>query len=70
MSRRGVAEVVEHKFFKGFSWESFREMKMRAPYTPKLRGTDDLRYFPDVSADENPGAEYGPYTSVGNFSGF
>jgi hypothetical protein len=43
---------------------------MRAPYIPKLKGSDDLRYFPDVGADENPGSEYGPYESVGNFSGF
>ncbi len=69
MGRRGVAGVTEHVWFKGFAWDAFREGKMKAPYVPKLKGGEDLRFFPDC-ADETPGAEYGTYTCVGNFVGF
>ena len=71
MGRKGVSAVTEHLWFKTFDWPAFREGRMRAPYVPKLKeGGDDLRYFPDVGPDENPGSEYGQYTSVGNFAGF
>ena len=71
MGRKGVSAVTDHLWFKTFDWATFREGRMRAPYVPKLKeGGDDLRYFPDVGPDENPGSEYGQYTSVGNFAGF
>ncbi len=69
MGRRGVAGVREHAWFKGFSWESLRAGTLKAPYVPKLRDADDMRFFADC-ADENPGSEYGAYTSVGNFADF
>ena len=69
MGRRGVAGLYEHVWFKGFNWDGFREGKLKAPYVPKLRGGEDLRFFPDC-AEETPGSEYGKYTSVGNFVGF
>jgi hypothetical protein len=42
---------------------------MKAPYVPKLRDADDMRFFADCE-DEQPGGEYSAYTSVGNFSDF
>jgi hypothetical protein len=69
MGRRGVASVREHAWFKGFAWEGLRGGQLKAPYVPKLRDADDMRFFADC-ADENPGSEYGTYTSVGNFADF
>lgn len=59
----------DHVWFKGFSWEALQAGKMKAPYVPKLKAQDDLRFFPDC-VDEQPGKEYGTYTSVGNFTDF
>ena len=69
MGRRGVAAVREHPWFKGFNWESLGEGRLKAPYVPKLRDADDMRFFADCE-DEQPGGEYSAYTSVGNFSDF
>ena len=69
MSRRGVSGVREHPWFRAFAWEALREGVARAPYVPRLRDADDMRFFADCG-DENPGGEYGAYTSVGNFSDF
>jgi hypothetical protein len=69
MGRKGVGAIREHPWFKGFSWESLRAGAIKAPYVPKLRDADDMRFFADC-ADENPGSEYGTYTSVGNFADF
>ena len=69
MGRRGVAAVREHAWFKGFNWEALGEGRLKAPHVPKLRDADDMRFFADCE-DEQPGAEYSAYTSVGNFSDF
>ena len=69
MGRRDVAALHDHLWFKGFSWEGLREGRLKAPYVPKLKGADDLRFFPDCT-HESPGSEFGPYSSVGNFAGF
>ena len=69
MGRRGVAAVREHVWFKGFAWDALREGRLKAPHVPKLRDADDMRFFADCE-DENPGGDYGAYTSVGNFSDY
>ena len=69
MGRLGVSALHQHLWFKGFNWDSLRDGKMKAPYVPRLKGSDDLRFFPDCT-HESPGAEYGTYSSVGNFVGF
>ena len=68
MRSKGVPGLRDAAWFKGFAWDQLRSGAMKAPYVPK--GADDLRFFPDVGEEENPGAEYGRYTSVGNFAGF
>ena len=69
MGRRGVGAVREHPWFKGFNWDALSEGRLKAPHVPKLRDADDMRFFADCE-DEQPGAEYSAYTSVGNFSDF
>ena len=69
MGRRGVGAVREHPWFKGFNWDALGEGRLKAPHVPKLRDADDMRFFADCE-DEQPGAEYSAYTSVGNFSDF
>ena len=69
MGRRGVGALRDHPWFRDLRWEALREGKLRAPYVPRSRDLEELRFFPDCG-DDKPGSEYGMYTSVGNFAGF
>eukprot|EP00826_Nyctotherus_ovalis_P033679 TRINITY_DN2741_c0_g1_i5.p1 TRINITY_DN2741_c0_g1~~TRINITY_DN2741_c0_g1_i5.p1 ORF type:complete len:246 (-),score=64.65 TRINITY_DN2741_c0_g1_i5:144-881(-) len=43
--KNGVKDITTHKFFKGISWEDLLAKRLRAPYTPTLKGIDDTRHF-------------------------
>lgn len=70
MGRRGVAVLRDHPWLRDVRWDALREGKARAPYVPRARDLEELRFFPEVGEHERPGAEYGRYASVGNFAGF
>ncbi|GKT18394.1 Serine/threonine-protein kinase CBK1, partial [Aduncisulcus paluster] len=41
--KRGVRDIMRHRFFHGVNWERLR--MMRAPFQPKLKSPSDTRYF-------------------------
>lgn len=47
MTATGVDGIKQHKFFKGFAWDSLEARKLKAPIRPKVRDAEDLSNFPE-----------------------
>ncbi|CBX92868.1 hypothetical protein LEMA_P055740.1 [Plenodomus lingam JN3] len=47
----GAAEIKQHPFFRGVSWDGLR--RIRAPFEPKLQSNVDTQYFPIDEIDQN-----------------
>ena len=46
----GVQDIKNHPFFSGIDWDAILNMKIRPPFTPKLRTETDTRYIdPDFT---------------------
>jgi len=51
LGANGIHEIKTHPFFKGFDWESVRQMK--SPFTPKIKDDEDCSRF-DKFEEETP----------------
>ncbi len=51
----GVTEnLVTHEFFAGFDWEGLDSKKLRVPFKPKVRNSEDLQNFGGTSEEDCP----------------
>eukprot|EP00854_Cymbomonas_tetramitiformis_P001443 gene1443-2064_t len=51
--RAGVNEVKEHPFFKDIDWNNLLEKKVKAPYVPPVKASNDLSNFTDDYPDSD-----------------
>ncbi|KAJ3086228.1 hypothetical protein HK102_013395 [Quaeritorhiza haematococci] len=49
LGRNGANEIRQHPWFKGFDWDTVREVQ--PPFIPELSGPDDTRYFEDEEGE-------------------
>ena len=55
--KRGVKDIIQHKFFENFDWNGLLFRTMRPPYVPKVKNNEDTanyNEYPD-SNSEVPG---------------
>ena len=50
---RGVAEIKEHRFFKGIDWNLLNKQKGKQIYTPNLENADDMKLLHFINYDED-----------------
>ena len=43
--KKGVKDILNHRFFNGFDWKSFVFLKMPAPYIPPIKSDTDTSNF-------------------------
>ncbi|CAH1183530.1 unnamed protein product [Phaedon cochleariae] len=55
MNENGIESIKGHKWFTGFNWSRFQELKMTPPFKPKLRGPLDDRYIEKCKKDWDTG---------------
>lgn len=52
--RGGMKDIQKHKWFDGFSWDSFRNEELEAPYVPNLKSPTDTSNFDTYPDDNGP----------------
>ncbi|XP_074030986.1 cGMP-dependent protein kinase 1 [Leptinotarsa decemlineata] len=45
MGENGVEDIRSHNWFAEFDWKKLRELKLKPPFIPKLKGLFDTRYI-------------------------
>jgi CRP-like cAMP-binding protein len=53
-TRGGTAAVVKHKWFSSFDWASIETGDAKAPFTPTIRGKDDVTNFDQFEEGDMP----------------
>ena len=43
--KNGVNDIKNHIFFKSMNWDKLLNEEIEAPYIPKLKGDNELKYF-------------------------
>lgn len=50
--KNGVRDIKEHKWFSSLDWQAVFDMKVPAPYIPKIKSAGDASNFEEY--DEEP----------------
>jgi len=50
LGANGIDEIKQHPFFEGINWERMKDMK--APFTPSLKGEEDVTRFDKFDEEE------------------
>lgn len=45
--KRGVKDITDHRWFKGFDWKQLEAMKIPAPFMPSIQSKGDTSNFTD-----------------------
>ncbi|KAJ1439703.1 kinase-like domain-containing protein [Ochromonadaceae sp. CCMP2298] len=53
-TRGGTAAVVKHKWFSSFDWAAIESGDAKAPYTPTIKGKDDVTNFDQFDEGDIP----------------
>ena len=54
--KNGVADIKNHAFFKSMNWDKLLRQEIEAPFTPKIKGNNELKYY-NVYPDSDDKAE-------------
>lgn len=53
LGANGVEEIMEHEYFKGINWDDLCERKIKPPYNPKVKTSDDTKHINSKYLDED-----------------
>ena len=54
--KNGVNDIKNHLFFKSLAWDKLLKQEIEAPFIPKLKGDNELKYY-NVYPEYDDGAE-------------
>lgn len=56
--KHGIKDIINHRWFSSFQWESLRNKSMKPPIVPQVRDDFDTSNFEDFRHEvEDPGLE-------------
>ena len=64
--KNGVNDIKNHLFFKSLNWDKLLRQEIEAPFIPKLKGDNELKYY-NVYPEYDDGAEslrYDPFSKI------
>nr|XP_023020015.1 cGMP-dependent protein kinase, isozyme 1-like [Leptinotarsa decemlineata] len=53
MSKGGIQDIKNHKWYLGFDWPAFVKLQMPSPFKPKLSSPIDTKYFDQFKRDND-----------------
>ena len=54
--KNGVKDIKNHPFFKSMNWDKLLRQEIEAPFIPKIKGDNELKYF-NIYPDSDDNAE-------------
>ena len=64
--KNGVNDIKNHLFFKSLNWDKLLRQEIEAPFIPKLKGDNELKYY-NVYPEYDDGAEalrFDPFSKI------
>ena len=64
--KNGVNDIKNHLFFKSLIWDKLLRQEIEAPFIPKIKGDNELKYY-NVYPEYDDGAEslkYDPFSKI------
>ena len=55
--KNGVNDIKNHLFFKSMNWDKLLNEEIEAPYIPKLKGDNELKYYDVYPDSDNEGPD-------------
>ena len=60
----GVNNIKNHPFFSSIDWDAILNMKIKPPFTPKIRSDADVRYIDPEFTNCTPVDSYNPNDNI------
>lgn len=64
--KNGVNDIKNHLFFKSLIWDKLLRQEIEAPFIPKIKGDNELKYY-NVYPEYDDGAEslkFDPFSKI------